>query len=118
MIEMRRIGVSAIVAIALLPRCSAGQEIRVAAAADLQPAFDDLAAQFKKASGVNVKLIYGSSGDFFHQIESGAPFDMFFSANLDYAKRLESAGLALPGVTTSVSDAKSSSGLAGTQGSN
>jgi molybdate transport system substrate-binding protein len=44
-----------------------------------------------------VKLIYGSSGNFFQQLQNGAPFDMFFSADLDYAKRLEAAGLTLPG---------------------
>ena len=44
-----------------------------------------------------MKLTYGSSGNFFQQIQNGAPFDMFFSANLDYAKKLESAGLTVPG---------------------
>ena len=95
--QMRKAGLSAILGIALLHGASAAQEIRVAAAADLESAFDDVGAQFKKMSGIDVRLTYGSSGDFFHQIESGAPFDMFFSANLEYAKRLESDGLALPG---------------------
>jgi molybdate transport system substrate-binding protein len=39
-----------------------------------------------------VKIIFGSSGNFFQQIQSGAPFDMFFSANLDYPKKLKAAG--------------------------
>lgn len=57
----------------------------------------EVAAQFQKETGKEVKLIYGSSGNFFQQIQNGAPFDMFFSANLDYAKKLESAGLTEPG---------------------
>ena len=44
-----------------------------------------------------MKLIYGSSGNFAQQLQNGAPFDMFFSANLDYPKQLEAAGLTEPG---------------------
>jgi molybdate transport system substrate-binding protein len=73
------------------------QEITVAAAADLQFAMQDIAKQFQKDTGKNVKLIFGSSGGFFQQIQNGAPFDVFFSANLDYAKKLEAAGLTEPG---------------------
>jgi molybdate transport system substrate-binding protein len=73
------------------------QEITVAAAADLQFAFQDVAARFEKETGKHVKLIFGSSGNFFAQIQNGAPFDAFFSADIDYAKRLETAGLAEPG---------------------
>jgi len=69
----------------------------VAAAADLQFAMQDVAARFQKETGKTVKLIYGSSGNFFQQIQNGAPFDMFFSANLDYPKKLESAGLTVSG---------------------
>jgi molybdate transport system substrate-binding protein len=69
------------------------QEITVAAAADLQSAMQEIAARFQKESGKNVKVIYGSSGNFLQQIQNGAPFDMFFSANRDYPKKLEAAGL-------------------------
>jgi len=73
------------------------QEITIAAAADLQSAMQDIAARFEKETGKKVKVVYGSSGNFFQQIQNGAPFDLFFSANLDYAKKLEGAGLAEPG---------------------
>src|SRR6266404_1347904 len=73
------------------------QEMTVAAAADLQFVMRDMTARFQKESGKSVKLIYGSSGNLFQQIQNGAPFDMFFSANLDYAKKLGTAGLTEPG---------------------
>jgi molybdate transport system substrate-binding protein len=72
------------------------QELRVAAAADLQFAMPDLAAQFEKQSGIKLNVTFGSSGNFFSQIQNGAPFDLFFSADVDYPRRLVSAGLADP----------------------
>jgi molybdate transport system substrate-binding protein len=74
-----------------------GQEIAVAAAADLKFAMADLAAQFEKQSGNKLNVTYGSSGNFFSQLQNGAPFDLFFSADIDYARKLESAGLTEPG---------------------
>ena len=73
------------------------QQITVAAAADLQFVLQDVATRFQKETGKTVKLSFGSSGNFFHQFQNGAPFDMFFSANLDYPKKLEAAGLIEPG---------------------
>jgi molybdate transport system substrate-binding protein len=75
----------------------AAQEITVAAAADLQFAMQEVGARFQQESGKAVKLIYGSSGNFAQQLQNGAPFDMFFSANLDYPRQLEGAGLTEPG---------------------
>ncbi len=75
----------------------AAQEITVAAAADLQFAMQDIAAQFQKQTGKSVKITYGSSGNFYQQLQNGAPFDMFFSANVDYARKLDAAGLTEPG---------------------
>jgi len=79
-----------------LPALSA-EEITVAAASDLRFALKDIAARYEKQSGNTVKLIFGSSGNFFSQIQNGAPFDVFFSADLDYPKKLEAAGQAEPG---------------------
>jgi molybdate transport system substrate-binding protein len=77
----------------------AGQEITVAAAADLQFVMQDVGARFQQETGKSVKLTFGSSGNFAQQLQNGAPFDMFFSANLDYPKQLEAAGLTEPGTS-------------------
>jgi molybdate transport system substrate-binding protein len=95
--KVRRVSLIAFLAVAFISQLCVGQEITVAAAADLQFAMQDVAARFEKQTGKTVKLIYGSSGNFFQQIQNGAPFDMFFSANLDYPKQLEAAGLTEPG---------------------
>jgi molybdate transport system substrate-binding protein len=95
---MRTLKLCVIFSTVLLSTFSAfAQEITVAAAADLQFAMQDIAARFEKDTGKKVKVVYGSSGNFYQQIQNGAPFDAFFSANLDYAKKLEAAGLAEPG---------------------
>jgi len=95
--NVRRLSLITVLAVAFVSQLCAAQEITVAAAADLQFAMQDVAARFEKETGKTVKLIYGSSGNFFQQIQNGAPFDMFFSANLDYPKKLEAAGLTEPG---------------------
>ena len=86
-------------AVVLLSALSAfgQQEISVAAASDLQPAMTEIAARFEKQIGDKVKLSFGSSGNFFAQIQNGAPYDLFFSADVDYPKKLDSSGLAEPG---------------------
>lgn len=70
-------------------------KLTVAAAADLRFALDELAPQFRAAHrGVDLAITYGSSGNFFAQIQNGAPFDVFLSADVDYPRRLIAAGLA------------------------
>ncbi len=71
--------------------------VKVAAAADLKFAMQDLAAQFEKKTGTKIDATYGSSGSFFAQLQNGAPFDVFFSADLEYATKLDAAMLAEPG---------------------
>jgi molybdate transport system substrate-binding protein len=96
-VKLRSLGAVVLLAFALGVPLSGAQEITVAAAADLQFAFQDVAARFQKETGNNVKLIFGSSGNFYTQIQNGAPFDVFFSADIDYPKKLEAAGLTEPG---------------------
>jgi molybdate transport system substrate-binding protein len=95
--NVRRLGLIAILVAGFISPICVAQEITVAAAADLQFAMQDVAARFQKETGKSVKAIYGSSGNFSQQIQNGAPFDMFFSANLDYPKQLDAAGLIEPG---------------------
>lgn len=76
---------------------ASAQEIVIAAAADLSSVFPEVAARFEKETGRKVKLNFGSSGQFLLQIENGAPFDMFFSADVQYPQRLEAEKLTQPG---------------------
>src|SRR5215469_9441544 len=71
--------------------------VRVAAAADLKFAMDELSKDFESKTGTRVDVTSDSSGNFFAQIQSGAPFDIFFSADKEYPKKLEATGLVEPG---------------------
>jgi molybdate transport system substrate-binding protein len=73
------------------------EEITIAAASDLNFAFREIVTEYEKASGNQVRLTLGSSGNFFAQIQNGAPFDLYFSADISYPKKLEEAGLAVSG---------------------
>ncbi|HEV2197586.1 MAG TPA: molybdate ABC transporter substrate-binding protein [Candidatus Acidoferrum sp.] len=78
-------------------RAQEQKAIRVAAAADLKFAMEELSKKFEAKTGTKVDITTGSSGNFFAQIQGGAPFDLFFSADMDYPKRLEATGFAEPG---------------------
>lgn len=80
----------------LLALAACAQTLRVAAASDLQFAMKDLAGQYEKQSDKKVEVSYGSSGNFRTQIENGAPFDVFFSADAQYPEQLVKAGVADP----------------------
>jgi molybdate transport system substrate-binding protein len=76
---------------------SAADEIKVVAASDLSYVMREIAMRFERETGNKVDLITGSSGNFYSQILNGAPFDIFFSADVEYPQKLESAGLAEKG---------------------
>lgn len=63
----------------------------VAAAADLKFALDEIAHSYEGETGRKVQLTYGSSGNFFHQIQQGAPFQMFMSADEGFVRQLKDA---------------------------
>jgi molybdate transport system substrate-binding protein len=70
------------------PAQAVGREINVAAAADLSAALQEIATSYEKRTGVVVKLSFGASGALTQQIQNGAPFDVFFSADMDYPRQL------------------------------
>ncbi len=70
--------------------------IRIAAAADLRFAMDELVATYEASDpGAQIDVTYGSSGNFLTQIKEGAPFDLYFSADIAYPQELVDAGLAI-----------------------
>lgn len=73
------------------------EEITIAAASDLNFAFRDIVLEYEKTTGNHVRLSLGSSGNFFAQIQNGAPFDLYFSADIAYPRKLEEAALTVPG---------------------
>ncbi len=80
------------------PSAARPRPVRVAAAADLQYALEDLAAAFRvRRPDVRLEVTYGSSGNLATQIENGAPFDLFLSADTAYLRRLAEKGLTEPG---------------------
>jgi molybdate transport system substrate-binding protein len=95
--QPHRIVLSFVLALGSLATATRAQEITVAAAADLQFAMGDLASQYERQTGNKVNVTYGSSGNFFSQLQNGAPFDLFFAADIDYARMLERSGQAEPG---------------------
>jgi molybdate transport system substrate-binding protein len=83
--------------VVLSPDIMRAEEITIAAAADLNFVFKELVLEYEKASGNQVKLTLGSSGNFFAQIQNGAPFDIYFSADIAYPQKLEELGLTVSG---------------------
>lgn len=77
-----------LMALAMFAGAARADDIAVAAAADLSFAMKDLAARYEQKSGSRIALSFGASGNFYAQIQSGAPYDLFFSADADYPAKL------------------------------
>jgi molybdate transport system substrate-binding protein len=71
---------------------ASGDAPAVAAASDLKFALEEMAAQFRTSTQREVKLVFGSSGNFYRQIEQGAPFQLFMSADEGLVFKLADAG--------------------------
>jgi molybdate transport system substrate-binding protein len=100
--SLRMTGSIFLVAVFLLLSASSGRgqdkkspsELTVAAAADLSAALQEIGDRYEKKTGVHLKLSFGASGALTQQIQNGAPFDLFFSADMDYPRQLIAAGAA------------------------
>lgn len=68
--------------------------LRVAAAADLEPVLPPILSEFEHSTGIHAEATYQASAMLTTEIQNGAPFDLFLSADLSYPKRLIEAGLA------------------------
>lgn len=87
--------------LSLLPFAVAGRGLlaqtvpTIAAASDLKFALEEVAALFEKDVGQKLRMVFGSSGNFYTQIMQGAPFHLFMSADQDFVYKLTEAGKTL-----------------------
>jgi len=79
----------------VLPSAAFAGDITVAAAANVQFTLEDLKAEFTRETGIGVKTVIGSSGKLTAQVENGAPFDVFLSADMKYPATLYKEGFSL-----------------------
>ncbi len=71
----------------------ASDELTIAAASDLTPAFEELGREFESANKTKVVFMFGSTGMLTKQIENGAPVDLFAAASVSYVDELDKKGL-------------------------
>jgi molybdate transport system substrate-binding protein len=75
---------------------TAEEPLLIAGAADLQPAFTVIGAQFEQATGEEVVFTFGSSGQLAQQLIEGAPMDLYASANVSFVEQVLDAGVGDP----------------------
>lgn len=73
------------------PCIQAAEPVRIAVAANLLPVMEKIAKDYQQQTGAKVQLAGGSSGAFFEQIQRGAPFDLFYSADAERPDKLAAA---------------------------
>jgi len=86
------VGLVIAVGLAACSSKSEGRTVRIAAASDLHRAFTELGAEFKTRTGITTEFNFGSSGLLAKQIEQGAPFFLFASANKAFADQVIKSG--------------------------
>lgn len=92
---MKKIVVLLFVFFSFSTQCVFSQNISIAAAADLRFAMNALVNEFNKTNpDIKVDVIYGSSGNLYQQIINNAPFNIFFSADLSFPKKIDSLNFA------------------------
>jgi len=88
-----------VITFSLVPGCrttTQTNELHVAAAADLIPAFEEIGRQFEANHKTKVVYSFGSTGLLARQIENGAPMDVFAAASVEFIDELEQKGLIVP----------------------
>lgn len=94
---MKRRTLFAFAMAALLPFTAQAADVQVAVAANFTDAAKEIATAFEKKTGNKVVMSFGPSGNFFSQIEQGAPFEVFLSADAERPARLEADGYGVVG---------------------
>ena len=84
--------VASLMAVAVMATASAQTVPTVAAASDLKFALDEVAARFERETGNKLRLVFGSSGNFYSQLLQNAPFHLFMSADEEFVYKLADAG--------------------------
>ncbi len=84
-------------ALLLLSPCAQSEEVQVAVAANFTAPMQKIAAEFEKATGHKVQLVFGATGKFYAQIKNGAPFDVLLAADDETPTRLVKEGNAVAG---------------------
>lgn len=93
--KLLRMGAVLLMVLAGLARAQSASDVpAIAAASDLQFVLEDIAARFREDTRRDVKLAFGSSGNFYRQIEQGAPFHLFMSADEGFIFKLADLGRA------------------------
>ncbi len=83
-------------ALALLTQAQAA-EVKVAVAANFSAPMQAIARAFEQSSGHRVIAAYGATGQFYAQINHGAPFEVLLAADDSTPAKLESEGAGVPG---------------------
>ena len=110
---MRKLFAAIAALLVLVIRPLPAAELHVAVAANFVGTLQKLAPVFEQASGHQLIISPGSSGQLYAQIRQGAPFDVFLSADADKPLLLERDGLIVPGSRfTSMPSARWCSGAA------
>jgi molybdate transport system substrate-binding protein len=96
---MKRIKLLSVAFSLMFATTAHAEKITVAVAADLKFAMDEIVTSFNKNHpGDEVQVVFGSSGKFHTQIQQGAPYDLFFSADIAFPRELAKQGLAASNV--------------------
>ena len=95
---MTKIHILALLIFLQIPLTAASaEEVHVAVAANFRATLSEIVRNFERATTHTALINSGSSGKFYAQIKHGAPFDVFFSADVMRPQRIEEEGLAVPG---------------------